>query len=422
MTKGKNDLAEKRDIKIEVELLMVLANTDGGQSGADFDIPSLAEAIRIERANELSVSSFYDCDAPASSFRAGELIRVALVGDYDLPTDIRAVRILYRSTSRNGDAVIASAFVLVPALRAPVGGWPIIAWAHGTSGVARQCAPSLMKNLYYGSVLHEMVHAGFAVVATDYHGLGSSGRHPYMDRVAQANDVIHSVPAAQAAVAELGRDWFACGHSQGGLAAWTVAEAQDGIRDPHYKGAVAAGAATHLPRLLVYPEEAKGAGYYFAWHAFAIATRFPQFDPASMLSETGMTHYDAVCSEGCWLYGLATYADVDDVAMLRPGWNQNEWVRRFYLETAAGSSQAHGPILVIAGEADTAVPIAGIEDSVRAGRAHGQDINFKVFPGLDHDPAMNDTVGFQLQWMRARLAENSLAKAAANQAQGEDAK
>lgn len=50
---------------------------------------------------------------------------------------------------------------------------PVIAWAHGTSGVARRCAPSLMKDVEYGTEgLMPMVAAGFAVVATDSAGLG----------------------------------------------------------------------------------------------------------------------------------------------------------------------------------------------------------------------------------------------------------
>jgi hypothetical protein len=57
----------------------------------------------------------------------------------------------------------------LPKSRAPAGGWPVIAWAHGTSGVARICAPSLMRDVEYGEEgLMPMVAAGLAVVATDY--------------------------------------------------------------------------------------------------------------------------------------------------------------------------------------------------------------------------------------------------------------
>src|SRR6202000_2521960 len=103
----------------------------------------------------------------------------------------------------------------------PSGGWPVIAWAHGTSGVARQCAPSLMRDLYYGDEgLPEMLQGGFAVVAVDYHGLGTPGPHQYVSKIAQAHDVIYAIPAAHAAVPTLGRQWVVDGHSQGGLAAW----------------------------------------------------------------------------------------------------------------------------------------------------------------------------------------------------------
>ena len=47
-----------------------------------------------------------------------------------------------------------------------------------------------------------MVRAGFAVIATDYHGLGTEGPHEYINKTAQARDVIYSVPAAHAAVTQ----------------------------------------------------------------------------------------------------------------------------------------------------------------------------------------------------------------------------
>ncbi len=65
-----------------------------------------------------------------------------------------------------------------------------------------------------------MVSAGFAVVATDYHGLGTEGLHQYINKTAQAHDVVYSIPAAHAAVAHLNPQWVVDGHSQGGLAAW----------------------------------------------------------------------------------------------------------------------------------------------------------------------------------------------------------
>lgn len=97
--------------------------------------------------------------------------------------------------------------------RLPVVG-PVIAWAHGTSGIARICAPSLMNDVYYSwEDLFEFPLLGYAVVATDYIGLGTNFPHQYLAMDAQAEDVVNSIPAARAAVSQIGSRWVAVGHS-----------------------------------------------------------------------------------------------------------------------------------------------------------------------------------------------------------------
>ncbi|MGO9718029.1 MAG: hypothetical protein ACLPV2_13745 [Steroidobacteraceae bacterium] len=182
---------------------------------------SFSEAIQMERRAALPRTAFYQSPSLGES-KPGDLLRKEDFAGYAVPQGVRAVRVLYHSLSSRGIDVATSAVVLIPAGEAPPGGWPVIAWAHGTSGVARMCAPSLMKDLVYGEEgLMPMVRAGFAVVATDYHGLGTDGLHEYLNKVAQSRDVIYSIPAARAAVPELGRRWVVVGHSQGGLAAWS---------------------------------------------------------------------------------------------------------------------------------------------------------------------------------------------------------
>jgi len=118
------------------------------------------EALKFERADRLPEGSFYETPDPLPPDIPGALSRSEEASDYDLPTGVRATRILYHSRSATGRDVPASGVVLVPQGERPHGGWPVIAWAHGTSGVARQCAPSLMKDLYYGDEgLFPMVRA-----------------------------------------------------------------------------------------------------------------------------------------------------------------------------------------------------------------------------------------------------------------------
>src|SRR6202522_2221444 len=207
---------------------------------ADDILPkSRAEALAMEAKDALPLTNFYNPPDPLGARTPGELIRSEPFQGYSFPPGAHAMRILYVSRSLDGAPVAASGVVLIPAGPPPRRGWPIIAWAHGTSGVARMCAPSLMKDVEYGSEgLMPMVAAGFVVVATHYARLGPPGPHLYDNKIAQANDVVYSIPAARAAVPLLGRPWVAIGHSQAGDAVRGAAELEAKLKDPTYSGAI----------------------------------------------------------------------------------------------------------------------------------------------------------------------------------------
>ena len=50
--------------------------------------------------------------------------------------------VLYSSRTPQGAKTAVSGSVSVPKGKVPKGGWPVITWAHGTTGVADACAPS----------------------------------------------------------------------------------------------------------------------------------------------------------------------------------------------------------------------------------------------------------------------------------------
>lgn len=374
-----------------------------GAGAQEFHLPtSIPEAAAMEKDFLLPVGSFYD--APALTGKPGDLLRQDVFTGYDLPKDITATRILYHSADATGHDVASSAVVLTPAKTAPKGGWPVIVWTHGTSGVARACAPSAMKNVYYGQELAKMVASGFAVIAVDYHGLGTQGPHQYMDTLAQGQDVVNALPAAHKAVESLGRKWAVDGHSQGGQAAWGVAELEAVRHDPGYLGAISVAGATHLPWSSQHQESLEGAGFYLAWVGYAIHARFPDFKPETMLSERAMADYHSVTEQGCWFTGFGAYSGVGAREMVKPGWEKDPSAKAFFDEIAVGRKPATGPILVIAGEADQSVPLDGIKDTVTHGCARGQQIHFHGYPGLDHEPVMEASLDEQIAWMRDRFA------------------
>ena len=62
-----------------------------------------------------------------------------------LPEGVSAWRILYTTTTKDGAPALASGVVAVPESTS-TGPRPVIAWNHGTNGIARACAPSLTSN------------------------------------------------------------------------------------------------------------------------------------------------------------------------------------------------------------------------------------------------------------------------------------
>jgi acetyl esterase/lipase len=137
------------------------------------------------------------------------------------PLGSAAYRVLYRSTGLNGEPIAVSGVAIVPIGPAPVGGRPVIAWAHPTSGVVPHCAPSRAL-VFFQTVqgLREMLALGYAVVATDYPGLGTPGPHPYLVGVSEGRAVLDSVRATQALPqAGASANFAVWGHSQGGHAA-----------------------------------------------------------------------------------------------------------------------------------------------------------------------------------------------------------
>src|SRR3954452_2105660 len=96
--------------------------------------------------------------------------------------------LLYRSTGARGKAAAVSGVLTIPKGKAPKGGWPVVTYAHGTTGIADICAPSRDSAsnpahgyiAYANPMLQQWVKAGYAVVRTDYEGLGTPGIHPFL--------------------------------------------------------------------------------------------------------------------------------------------------------------------------------------------------------------------------------------------------
>ena len=107
-------------------------------------------------------------------------------------------RVMYVSQANKAKPVAVTGYVIVPTGTAPKGGWPVVAWSHGTNGMADPCAPSLAIGTsdIPTTIMNAFLAKGWAFVASDYQGEGTPGILPYIVGASAAEDTINLVRAA----------------------------------------------------------------------------------------------------------------------------------------------------------------------------------------------------------------------------------
>jgi hypothetical protein len=136
-------------------------------------------------------------------------------------------RFVYESTSGVDNSPTAvSGVAAVPAGTPPGGGWPIVVYGHGTTGVQADCGPTLYPDLLgYQFAVQDFTALGYVTVLPDYQGLGTGGgTHPYLEPRTTGNNMIDAARAAHTALPDVSTRWAAVGLSQGGQAAWAANE------------------------------------------------------------------------------------------------------------------------------------------------------------------------------------------------------
>ena len=240
------------------------------------------------------VSAFYEWKQ-AIPATPGKLLRSEpLPETIGLSSAGRQLRILYSSTSGfdSKTPIVVSGALFLPKGKPPKGGWPVIAWAHGTVGLADICAPSWAGRSYRDTVyLNRWLEEGYAVVATDYEGLGVSGPHPLINIPAISYGVLDSIRAVVNGVPDVANNAVIVGQSQGGAAAFGAASyAPTYAPDIHLKGAVGTGViynrAPELGPLPPPPVKANpnvfDEAIVYSLFGFVVAQ---QFDPALQFSD-----------------------------------------------------------------------------------------------------------------------------------------
>ncbi|WP_460358692.1 alpha/beta hydrolase family protein [Mycobacterium sp. ZZG] len=215
-----------------------------------------------------------------------------------------AYRILYSTIDQHDRPAVSTAVVFTPSIAAPQGGWPVIAWAHGTVGLGDDCTPSaLPRSGRDKEYLSHWLDQGYAVVGSDYTGLGTPGLMSYLNSRSTARAVVDSVIAARRMDLDLSPKWAVVGQSQGGGAAVATArwatEFSAG-RGLDYRGVVATGTPANVenivkqagPDMAVPPELGPMGSAYTAYIVAALREAGPDLDLDQVLTPEGRAAAD----------------------------------------------------------------------------------------------------------------------------------
>lgn len=138
---------------------------------------------------------------------------------------VHGIAIDYWTKGPRGQTLPASGALLLPAGHAPSGGWPMVAYTHGTTGYGPACGGQSQPDAKADIFISRLIAMGYAVVAPDYVGLGrfDTGVHPYLNIFSEAAATIDLLTAARSTEPTLSDSWAVLGGSQGGQAALATA-------------------------------------------------------------------------------------------------------------------------------------------------------------------------------------------------------
>ncbi len=331
--------------------------------------------------------------------------------------------VLYTSTSRNGKRIAVSGSVSFPKGKAPKGGWPLVTYAHGTTGIADKCAPSRNKAggpavdyINYTDPDHNMwLDAGYAVARTDYEGLGVPRiTHPFLVGESEGRGVLDIVRAARQIGPRVSKNFLIAGHSQGGQAAlFAGGLASRWVPDLNLKGTVSYAPASNFKTQasgLAAFTDPSGLSALATMLVKGMSVAYPSVKPAEVVSDQFVPFLPDVAKE-CLvrltepdsLGGLAPSTMLRDPVVSGPTVGEVNANLMSILDKQNPALKSTAPILLLQGDADdTTLPFLTTTLKSQLA-AWGNDVTYNVYAGADHGTVLVDARPDVMDFFQAKL-------------------
>ncbi|MDZ7916379.1 MAG: lipase family protein [Rhodococcus sp. (in: high G+C Gram-positive bacteria)] len=305
-----------------------------------------------------------------------------------------AERVVYRTLRTANRWGESSGSVFLPAGAPPIGGWPVISYAHGTLGSADQCAPS-STGFGPGEIepIERWLGQGYAVVATDYSGLGTDGVLAYLDGHAAGANAVDIVQAAHELYGNvLSPRWMVVGLSEGGHATYFAGhEATSRATELDFRGSVVVAGPTHMEGLFplggpLFPDIGITGLVGYALYALAgIDDQRPEENIREVLSPQGIEWMEKARSLCAGDLGRQIRAERIQLGSL---FSRSVWTPRMYdLFREMMQVPVDGydrPLRVVQSLSDTTVPVALTWAQLFDMRTRGTQFEYQELNGITH--------------------------------------
>ena len=389
-------------ISMSIAACVVLSSCGSSSSDAPVTTASAATttastSTAVTPTTALS-GDFYKAPTDLSTLQPGDLIRSSIVSTTN---DFTAFTVLYASRSVSDAPIAVSGMVWVP--NAPTKGNPLVSYAHGTTGIADECAPSKSNGSgETGVIANILVTKGYIFAATDYEGLGTEGVHPYVVGVSEARSMLDIIRAARQLTESRGKS-VVWGHSQGGGAALMASEvAPKYAPDAQVVGAIGGAPVVELDKLSSVFTTTDSFGFMFMVAA-GFRAAYPDIDLTKIMTQEGLDMValaESTCTDVIMKArgtDVKTYLTVDSL--------NTEPLLSYLQENTPGNTATDVPIFVYHGEKDELIPAAtSLQYLQRACATGGYSIQRKTYPGASHvDVLFSASTDIQ-QWIADRFS------------------
>ncbi|ORT59778.1 lipase family protein [Streptomyces sp. CB03238] len=359
----------------------------------------------------LALSSATPALAEETTSRPGDLVSSEPSAFHPLPgqpTATKAWKIHYRSTSATGAPNVVSGTVIVPQ-DGRTGPRPLITYAVGTVGLGDSCAPSAgfpKGTTMEANLIQQLTWRGWAVVVTDYEGLGTPGDHTYTAGPSAGHAMLDAARAAiRLPEAGLGTDTPVgiMGYSQGGQASSWAAELHSSYApELKVKGTATGGVPARLASLAPVHDGSYGSGLLFMAAAGQDAA-YPELKLDSYLNQAGKAligFFRNNCVAVDTVVG--SFKRISDLTVKNP-LETPEWQARL-AESDLGTKAPGHPVYLYHALADELIPYSLGSGLRKDWCAKGADVNWRTIVVGEHISGVITESPRAADWLADRFA------------------